>query len=290
MQAYDKDKLEEAKKKIQHIAEIREREKRIREKMKKIKYKIAIISGKGGVGKSTITSLLALSLASRGYKVCVFDSDFHGPTIPKMLGVELETVKISEDKELIPPEGPYGIRVMSIHYFLPDPTTAVIWRGPLKRSFLEELLDKTNFGDTEIILFDLPPGTGDEALNLAQVIPDLTGVIAVTQPTDVSAIAVAKALDFTRKLNIRVLGVIENMSFFTPPGEGKMYRVFSGSGGKMLSEMFNVPLLGQIPIDPIISEFCDRGLGVLVADQKTKVIEIFNSITDKLLEILGEKH
>jgi len=282
----EEEKLKEARERINRMMQMRERLNRIKEKMNKIKYKIGVISGKGGVGKSTVTALLALAFASKGYKVAVFDSDFHGPSIPKMLGVEGGIVKVTKDKRIIPVEGPLGIKVISIYYFLPDPTTAVIWRGPLKRSFFEELLDLTEFGDLDILLFDLPPGTGDEALNLAQVVPGLTGVIAVTQPTDVSAVAVAKAIDFANKVGIRVLGIIENMSGFLCPGEGKIYKIFHGEGGKMLSVKYGVPLLGQVPIDPRISEYGDKGLENLIKNSETEIAKEFIKIAKKLIEII----
>lgn len=277
----------EAGRKLEQLIKVRERVKVISNKMSIIKYKIAIISGKGGVGKSTVTSLLALAFAKKKYKVGVFDSDFHGPTIPKMLNAANTTLKVTQNKNIIPAEGPLGIKIISIYYFLPDPTTAVIWRGPLKRAFVEELLERTEFGELDLLLFDLPPGTGDEALNIAQVVPGLTGMIAVTQPTEVSALAVAKAVDFANKVNIRVLGIIENMSGFLCPNEGKIYKIFCGEGGKMIAEKYKIPLLGQIPIDPRISEYGDKGLHKLIEDNKSPITKIFLDIVDKLIEIIS---
>jgi len=213
---------EETKQRLASLFQMKSIEARIAENMKSIRYKIGVISGKGGVGKSTVTANLAVALALEGYRVAVFDSDFHGPSIPKMLGVE--------DATILPVTGPYGIKIVSILYLLPEKTEAVIWRGPLKKKFFDDLAMYTQWGELDFLLFDLPPGTGDEALNLAQSIKDLAGVIAVTQPTEVSALAVAKSINFARKTNIRVLGVVENMSYFVC-GDGKKYKIFSGDGG-----------------------------------------------------------
>ncbi len=280
---------EEARKKLQTLIAMKTRQRLIEESMKNIKYKIGIISGKGGVGKSTVTANLAIALANKGYKIGIIDSDFHGPSIPKIMGVENERVLVTGDKKFIPVEGPLGIKIMSIYYFLPDPTTAVIWRGPLKKSFLEEILASTLFGYLDFLLIDLPPGTGDEAINLVQTLPDLTGLIAVTQPTDVSAISVAKSIDFAQKSNIRMLGIVENMSGFLCPIEKKIYRVFPGDGGSMLAKMYSIPLLGKIPIDPEIAGAADKGEMYLIRNPDSAFSIEFNRITDELLGILGEK-
>lgn len=279
---------EEAKAKLRSLLSIQARQKTIEENIKKIRYKIGVISGKGGVGKSTVTANLALELASRGYRVGIIDSDFHGPSIPKMLGVEDKKVMATEDKKMIPVEGPLNIKIMSIYFFLPEPTSAVIWRGPLKKIFLEEILASTLFDELDFLLIDLPPGTGDEALNLIQSVKDITGLIAVTQPTEVSAIAVAKSIDFAQKAGVKVLGIIENMSGFICPGERKIYRVFPGEGGRELSKMFKIPLLGNIPIEPGLAEAEDSG-GLYILENGDSVFsKEFKKIVDELLEIMRE--
>ncbi len=280
---------EEAKAKLQALFTMQTKQKMIEENMKKIKYKIGVISGKGGVGKSTVTANLAIELASRGYKVGIIDSDFHGPSIPKMLGVEDKRVMATRDRKMIPVKGPLDIKIISIFFFLPDPTSAVIWRGPLKKSFLEEILASALFGELDFLLVDLPPGTGDEALNLIQSVNDLTGLIAVTQPTDVSALAVAKSIDFAQKAGVDVLGIIENMSGFICPGEKKIYKVFPGEGGKLLSKMFNIPLLGSIPIDPGLAEAEDKGGLYILNNKDSTFSKEFKKIVDTLIEILENK-
>ncbi len=267
---------------------IEERKRKISEVMREIRYKIGVISGKGGVGKSMVTANLAVALALKKYKVGIVDSDYHGPSIPKMLGVEDGKVYVTADKKLVPVEGPLGIKIMSIFFFLPDPTTAVVWRGPMKFHFMQEILSSTLFGELDFLLFDLPPGTGDEAINLVQSVPDLTGLIAVTQPTEVSALAVAKAIDFAIKANVRVLGVIENMSYFICPKCGSKYTILSGNGGEYLSRKYGVPLLGKIPIEPRIAESGDSGYSILIQDPKSKFSEIFMDIVNKILREIGE--
>ena len=277
---------EEAKKRVQAMMTMKKREEIIKKVMKKIKYKIGVISGKGGVGKSTVTANLAVALAIKGYKVGIIDSDFHGPSIPKMLGLETARVLATPEKKLIPVEGPLGIKVMSIFFFLPEPTTAVIWRGPIKKHFLDEILSSTLFEELDFLLVDLPPGTGDEALNLVQSVPGLTGLIAVTQPTEVSALAVAKAIDFAMKTNVKIFGVIENMSGFLCPGEKKIYKVFPGEGGKMLAEKYSLALLGKIPIETRIAESGDSGYSILIEDPESEFSKEFMKIVEKILEQL----
>jgi len=279
---------EEAMRRREAIIRLRELEKEIQENMKNIKYKIAIISGKGGVGKSTVSANLAVALALRRYTVGLFDVDFHGPSIPKMLGAEGKYVVATPDKKLVPVEGPLGIKVMSIAYFLPSPTAAVIWRGPLKKKFFDEVAATTIWGYLDFLLFDLPPGTGDDSLNLVQSVKDLTGVLAITQPTEVSALAVAKAIDFAKKTNVRVLGIIENMSYFKCPKCGSVYKIFQGDGGEYLSTLYSIPILGKIPIDPRIAESGDSGYSILINDPKSEFSKIFNEVVDKLINIVKE--
>ncbi len=279
---------EEVKEKVQAMIKMKTQQKIIEEAMKNIKYKIGVISGKGGVGKSTVAANLTVALALKGYKVGIIDSDYHGPSIPKMLGLETARVLATPDKKLIPVEGPLGIKVMSIYFFLPDPTTAVIWRGPIKKHFLDEILASTLFGKLDFLIVDLPPGTGDEALNLVQSVPGLTGLIAVTQPTEVSALAVAKAIDFAMKTNVRTFGIIENMSGFLCPQEKKIYKVFPGEGGKLLAEKYSLPLLGKIPIDTRIAESGDSGYSILMEDPDSEFAKEFNEIVNKLLELLPQ--
>ena len=205
---------------------------RIRERLSKVRHKIIVLSGKGGVGKSTVTANLAAVLAKRGYSVGVFDYDFHGPAMARMLGVLGQTLQ-AFPLGIFPATGVLGIKVVSLAFLLPDEKTPGIWRGEL-----------------DFLLFDLPPGTGDEALNIAQNIPEVDGAIVVTIPSVVSAVAVEKSAEFCKQLDIPLLGVVENMSYFKCPQCGLVTEIFGHGAGEKISEEEGVRLLGRLPLDP----------------------------------------
>ncbi len=255
----------------------------LRKRLKPIKYKIIILSGKGGVGKSTVTANLAVTLAKRGYSVGVFDYDFHGPAIPRMLGASRDSLK-SMPLGVFPATGVLGIKVVSIAFLLPDEKTPVIWRGPLKFRALRELLANVIWGQLDYLLFDLPPGTGDEALNIAQTIPDVSGAIVVTIPSEISRIAVEKSVEFCKILKIRLLGVIENMSYLICPSCGHKIEVFGKGGGERIVKEEEIPLLGRIPLDPDISMSMDSGSPIVLNESKEEVIKAFKEVTDNLIK------
>ena len=255
----------------------------LRKRLKPIKHKIIILSGKGGVGKSTVTANLAVTLAKRGYSVGVFDYDFHGPAIPRMLGASRDSLK-SMPLGVFPATGVLGIKVVSIAFLLPDEKTPVIWRGPLKFRALRELLANVIWGQLDYLLFDLPPGTGDEALNIAQTIPDVSGAIVVTIPSEISRIAVEKSVEFCKILKIRLLGVIENMSYLICPSCGHKIEVFGKGGGERIVKEEEIPLLGRIPLDPDISMSMDSGSPIVLNESKEEVIKAFKEVTDNLIK------
>jgi len=232
---------------------------KIETRLSKIKYKIAVMSGKGGVGKSFVTASLAVALSTMKRSVGILDADFHGPSVPKLLGLQGRKL-LSGPPGILPVLGPAGIKVISIGFMLPDENTPVIWRGPLKTSALRELLSMVAWGELDYLLVDLPPGTGDEPLSVAQLIRDLSGAIVVTIPSDLSRVIVKKAVAFARQLNIKVIGIIENMSYFVCPKCGAKYRVFGEGAGRRISQEMNVDFLGEIPLDPRIAECSDRGV------------------------------
>ena len=265
---------------------IQEQQKIVVQKMSKIKYKIGVLSSKGGVGKSFTTATLAMALALRGKKVAILDSDFHGPSIPKMMGLPTGMGLMAKpDGSIIPAEGPLGIKVVSVGLMLPSDETPLIWRGPLKTSAIRELLAFTDWDDTEFLLIDLPPGTGDEQLTIAQLIPKLTGFLLVTIPSEVSKIVVKKAAAFAKKLNVPLLGIIENMTYFECPDGSKHY-IFGKGAAKEIAEEFGIPYLGEVPIDPRIREANDRGEVFFLKYGDSKTAKILNEITDKFLKIL----
>ncbi|CAN5247357.1 N/A [soil metagenome] len=216
-----------------------------------VKSIIAVASGKGGVGKSTVAANLALALARNGNQVALLDADIYGPSVPIMMGVQ----GVDPQKTQFPIEK-YGIRLMSMG-FLVNPTQAVIWRGPMVDKYLRQFLMAVPWGELDVMVIDLPPGTGDAQLTLTQAVP-LTGAVIVTTPQDVSLIDARKGLEMFKQVHVPVLGIIENMSYFLGD-DGKRYEIFRHGGGKKLATEAGVPFLGEIPIDPRVAECGDAG-------------------------------
>jgi len=266
---------------------IREQEERLRENMTKVKHKVAIISGKGGVGKSTVTANLAVAFAANGYRdrVGVLDADIHGPCIPKILGVQGERLPAGPPG-VFPVKGPLGIKVVSMAFLLPSEESPVIWRGPLKMTAIRQFLSDIVWGELDYLFIDLPPGTGDEPLSVMQLLPDLDGVVIVTIPSEVSQIVVKKAVTFARQLNIPILGIIENMSGFVCPNCGAEIDIFSSGGGEKISRELETPFLGAIPIDPRVCQDTDTGTPFILNHPDTAsakaFMEIFRRIDMKL--------
>ena len=261
---------------------IKEIEESIKKRLSGIKYKVAVMSGKGGVGKSFVTANLAFALAFKGYKVGILDADFYGPSIPKMTGTEGHRV-FATDRGIIPVVGPLGVKIVSVDFMLPDDTTPVIWRGPMLSNAMLELLENVDWGELDYLLIDLPPGTGDAPLTVAQMIPNITGAVIVTIPSEVSQKVVMKSINFAKKLNLPILGIIENMAGFTCPCDGKTYPIFGSGGGKKIAEEANVPFLGSVPLDPRISECNDKGVPFFVEYPETPAAKAFLSIAEKIV-------
>ncbi len=273
------------------MKEIQEQEKRIKIRMAKIKHKLAILSGKGGVGKSTITANLAIALARKGHKVGVLDIDIHGPSIPKILGMrgqELTTGRL-EGVGIFPAKGPLDIKVISMDFLLPDDETPVIWRGPMKMGAIRQFLADVAWGELDFLFIDIPPGTGDEPLSLMQLLPDITGVIVVTAPSEVSQIVVKRAVGFTRELHVPVVGIIENMSGFVCPKCGAEFDILGTGGGQKISERLGIPFLGKIPIDQRICEDSDRGTPFVIERAETPAAKAFMRVVDKVEEYLKNR-
>jgi len=260
--------------------ELEKREVKLKEALSKIKYKIIIVSGKGGVGKSFVTANLAMAFALKGYAVGVLDADIHGPSIPKMLGLRSEVPTVSPIG-VFPVIGPLNVKVMSIDFLIPSDEVPVLWRGPLKISVLSQFITDVIWGDLDILLVDLPPGTGDEPLLIAQMIqPDFA--IVVTMPSEVSKLVVKKVITFLKVVNVPVLGVVENMSYFTCPRCGSRHEPLGSGGGKRLAEEMKVPFLGAIPIDPSINEASDSGIPYIVKNPDSEVSKLFFEIIERL--------
>jgi len=264
---------------------IQETDFKIKERLKNIKYKIAVMSGKGGVGKSFISSNLAMALAAIGKKVGILDADFHGPSIPKMLGVRGQFLTAG-DNGINPVIGPYGIKVVSIDFLLPKDDTPVIWRGAIKHSAIRQFLGDVDWGNLDYLIIDMPPGTGDEALSVAQLIPNLTGIIIVTIPSEVSTLAVRRSINFAKIVNTKILGVIENMSYFICPDSGKQYYIFGMNKGKQMAEEMGVRLLGQIPLEENIALSNDNGEPFFLKYPNTQAAKEFLKIAETLIKIV----
>lgn len=255
------------------------RETKLKETLSKIKYKIIVVSGKGGVGKSFVTANLAMAFALKGYAVGVLDADLHGPSIPKMLGLRGEVPTVSPIG-VFPVIGPLNIKVMSMDFLIPSDEIPVMWRGPLKMSALSQFVADVIWGDLDILFVDLPPGTGDEPISIAQMVqPDFA--IVVTMPSDVSKLVVKKVITFLKTLNVPVLGVIENMSYFICPRCGSRHELFGSGGGKRLAEEVGVHFLGAIPIDPSINEACDEGVPYVVKNPDSEVSKLFFNMVER---------
>jgi len=254
---------------------------RIANSLCQIDKKFLILSGKGGVGKSTIAVNLAFELASRGKQVGLMDIDVHGPSIPKMLNLEKSSVQ-ADKNTIIPVQFSPNLKVISIGFFLRSTDDAVIWRGPLKISLIRQFLADVDWGKLDYLIIDSPPGTGDEPLTIGQLIEDLTGVIIVTTPQDVAVVDVRKSITFCRQIGKPVFGVIENMSGLTCPHCGKKIDVFKSHGGEKMAKDMGIPFLGAIPIDEGIVKSGDEGVPYSGAQSNSEAEKAIKKIAEKL--------
>ena len=270
--------------------QIQEQEQRLRARMSKIKHKVAVISGKGGVGKSTVTVNLAIAFAMHGHanKVGILDADIHGPSVPKMLGLTGQRLQVGP-AGVFPALGSLGIKVVSMDFLLPDENAPVIWRGPLKMTAIRQFLSDIVWGELDFLLIDLPPGTGDEPLSVAQLLPEMDGVVIVTIPSEVSQIVVKKAVTFARRLGMPIVGVIENMSGFVCPNCGTKVDIFQSGGGKKIAEELSIPFLGSIPIDQKICEDADKGKPFIVEHADSPASKAFMEVVQKIEQFLERK-
>jgi ATP-binding protein involved in chromosome partitioning len=252
-------------------------------RMARIKHKIIIASGKGGVGKSTVTVNLARALQMKGMRVGVLDADITGPDIPKLLGIEDARLTQGPEGIVLPEAG--GIKAASMAFVLSSRESPVVWRGPMKMAAIKQFIQDVNWGDLDFLLIDLPPGTSDEPLSVVQLIPELAGAIIVTTPQEVSLLDSRKAVNMVKAMKLPVLGIVENMSGLFCPHCGKNISIFGAGGGERMAEEMDVPFLGAIPIDPNVCALGDQG--VAFVESKTQAVESFKGIVSKLMDILG---
>jgi len=251
--------------------------------MARIKHKIIIASGKGGVGKSTISVNLARALQMKGLQVGVLDADITGPDIPKLLGIEDQ--KLMQGSEGIEPADANGIKAASMALILSSRETPVVWRGPMKMAAIKQFIQDVNWGDLDFLIVDLPPGTSDEPLSVLQLIPDLAGAIIVTTPQEVSLLDSRKAVNMVKAMKLPVLGIVENMSGLKCPHCQETINIFGSGGGERMAEEMDAPFLGAIPIDPQVCAWGDSGQ--TFAGCKTQAGESFALIVERLLKMFN---
>jgi Mrp family chromosome partitioning ATPase len=264
------------------VEEHLERQK-LEKRMCAIKNKIIILSGKGGVGKSTAAVNIAAGLAQQGHSVGIMDIDIHGPSIPNLLNLEGQRPK-STGEALLPIKYNDGIKVISIAFLLPSRDDAIIWRGPLKIGTIKQFMRDVEWGELDYLIIDCPPGTGDEPLTIAQTIPNVTGAVIVTTAQDLAIIDVRKSITFCAKVDFPVFGVIENMSGFICPGCGQTHDLFGSGGGQKMAEDMSVPFLGKVPIETAARDAADKGEPVVLAFPESNTAKAFSDIVNKIKE------
>ena len=253
----------------------------IRRNLKRIKRKIVVMSGKGGVGKSTVAAMLALLLSSKGNKVGLMDVDLHGPSIPNMLKIK-SGLNITGEHEVKPFEYSENLGIVSMGMLMQEQDTAIIWRGPLKISAIRQFISDITWGDLDFLIVDSPPGTGDEPLTVAQNISDAEALI-VTTPQEISLADVRKSITFCRQVEMGILGVVENMSGLICPHCGDKISIFGEGGGKKMAEKMDVPFLGEIPIDPEVVKFADqKDLGLVSEKKDSEIYKAYMRLIEKI--------
>jgi ATP-binding protein involved in chromosome partitioning len=244
--------------------------------LQRIRHKIVVLSGKGGVGKSTVAVNLAVALGMEGKKVGLLDVDIHGPSVPKMLNLNGATLEVSEGR--VNPVDFGGLKVMSIGFLLPGEEEAVIWRGPAKAGAIKQFIGGVEWGDLDYLVIDCPPGTGDEPLTVVQTLDRVDGAVVVTTPQDLAIADVRKSVSFCARLNLPVLGVIENMSGFVCPHCTNTVDIFKSGGGETMAREMQVPFLGRIPMDATVVASADDGTPYVHRYQKTEAGKSFSEI------------
>lgn len=264
----------------------RHMDERLAGKLSSIKHRVVVMSGKGGVGKSTVAANLAVALAADGQRVGILDGDVHGPNIPKMLGLDGASPQASPTG-LLPLEASENLKVMSMAFLLPDSDTPVAWRGPMKHTLFQQFLADVDWGELDYLIVDLPPGTGDEPMSIAQILGKPLWTIIVTTPQDVALLDSRKSVMFAKSLDMNILGIIENMSGLICPHCAGEIELFKTGGGKRASRDLEVPFLGAIPIDPNVVLAGDAGIPVANLDSGSEISEIFRELaarTDRVVK------
>lgn len=264
------------------------REDLIKCKLSHITHKLVVMSGKGGVGKSSVATYLSLSLAGLGFKVGLLDVDLHGPSIPRMFGLR-GALNITGEREIVPHEYSPNLKIVSIESMLEDADSAIIWRGPLKHGVIAQFLADCGWQDLDFLVVDSPPGTGDEPLSVSRLISDAKAII-VTTPQEVALADVRKSINFCRKVGMEILGLVENMSGLFCPHCNEFIPIFRTGGGRKTSEAMKVPFLGELPFEPRVVEGADRGVPILGEKESSSFAAAVGEFSRAVLDRLGVKY
>jgi len=265
------------------VKTVQKQDMKLIKNLMRIKHKIIVTSGKGGVGKSTVSANIAMALTMRGYEVGLLDADIHGPNIPKMFHIE-DAVLHGDEEGILPIIVPPSLKIMSMAFLVRDSDNPIIWRGPMKIGALRQFIADVRWGNLDYLVVDLPPGTGDEPLTVAQLMPDADGMVVVTTPQEVALLNSRKSVGFARQLKMPILGIIENMSGFVCPNCRKEVDLFKKGGGELAAKELDVPFLGSIPVDPKVVISGDEGMPVVLADSDSPAAIAFNQVVDRLIE------
>ena len=265
-----------------------EQEIKLARNLGQIKYKIAVMSGKGGVGKSTVAANLAETFQKLGFSTGILDADIHGPNIPKMLGLEGEQLYINQNRNMVPVEAPSGLKVMSMAFMLESIDTPIIWRGPQKSGSIKQLIAEVEWGPLDVLIIDNPPGTGDEPLTVLQTIPNIDAVMMVTTPNVVSQEDVLKCVRMVNMLNVKNIGLIENMAYYICPHCGEKLNIFGEGDGEAFSEEMEIDYFGDLPLTEKVSDSPNQDGVVSTIDPDGEVskrfVEIVNQIDDSFFK------
>ncbi len=261
-------------------------QERARRRLSNYKHRVLVISGKGGVGKSFISSMLALALAERGRRVALFDADIHGSSTPVLLGVQGVRHYLDEEGDILPVEGPLGVKLVAVNLMLDTPDTPVVWRGPLVARAVLELAARVKWGEGDYLIVDMPPGTGDVAITIAQLMPSETHAIVVTAPNALSEVVVSKAINFAKSTGLKLLGIVENMSYFKCPHCGRETSIMGKSSGELLASKYGVALLAKIPLAPEVNTAVDESTPYLLADKNGEVARIIRELAHTVIRLL----
>ena len=254
-----------------------------------IKYKIAVMSGKGGVGKSTVAANIAEAFQKEGFTTGILDADIHGPNIPKMLGVEDQYIMINEERHMMPVEAPSGLKVMSMAFMLDSIDTPIIWRGPQKTGSIKQLIADVAWGPLDVLIIDNPPGTGDEPLTVLQTIPDIDAVVMVTTPNVVSQEDVLKCVKMVEMLNVENIGLVENMAYYECPHCNEKLHIFGKGDGKDFADEMEITYLGDLPLTEKVSSSPNKGGVMVTIEPKSDVTKRFTEIVNEIQDDFFKK-